>query len=455
MKKIILTLPFLLLSTFIFSQNDSLLKKFKFRIDKYRAINFNIAGAGYYNDVETPGNTTKSHSFSTSFAANYFTIKSTDRILLTSSAGLSSGLNSGKNESLNSDYKNKSFSVYPEINVLNKWYNKKMFTELGADVSALLNSAKTTQKNIPYTATFDQNAYSIAINTGIGKGRLENVTDMQNALWLYKTFLDENKLSRSLTPEELDELGRTITLANNTRVLDFRRRTRFILETVDNFFKSKNLIASNDIAYFSGLNDILFFAYNLPRLSGTELFIRVTPALNKENRDDRYDSPNSEFERKNTIKSIRASTGIRRYIPANLTHQNNYGISAGFNYISGEMSEKQFTNGTPVFSQEMNATLKQAFLNLFFEHAIYPNTRTVVSFNLRSETGYQDFEQDSGFFGLINISGNLNYFISYKTRLVATAGIDYKNNVYSYYHYFVFLPESIQLNANVGLQVSL
>lgn len=102
---------------------------------------------------------------------------------------------------------------------------------------------------------------------------------MQNALWLNKALEEATLLSRQLSGDELNELGKTITKGNNTRVVDLRKRTRFILKIVDDFFQQKEIINSTNINYFSHLNDIMFFTVNNPRLSGTEHFIRFTPEI--------------------------------------------------------------------------------------------------------------------------------------------------------------------------------
>jgi len=108
---------------------------------------------------------------------------------------------------------------------------------------------------------------------------------MQNALWLYKELQEANLLTRSISDNELNDLGQSITDGTNTRVPDTRNRTQFILTTVDNYFQQKELIAKNDINYCTRLNDILFFDFNNVRLSGTEKFIRFTPAIQRNSQE--------------------------------------------------------------------------------------------------------------------------------------------------------------------------
>lgn len=454
MRKILLTLLLSSIAFSIFSQEDSILKNFKFRNIRYRAISLNIDGGTQYSNVKYISGNNKSHGSSAAAGASYYFVKSTDRILLDASGNLSAGFNSSKSENSN-EYKSRNYYLIPRFTVLNKWFSRKLFVELGADVTANLYNNKSTQSSPGYNQKHNQGDESVSLTAGIGKGRLENITDMQNALWLNRVLEKESRLSRPLTFDELNDLGRAITAANNTRVLDARKRTQFILETIDYYFQNKALIRKTDIKYFSNLNDIVFFAINLPRLSGTELFARVTPGIT--NHDEKYtekfaDTKNTEDV---TTRSVRLSLGLNKYAPVNLKHQNNYGAAAQLRYLSHHYNEKNFTGGVLNNTLDFKSDIKQAGLDLFFEHAIYPNTRTVVSFRFDSETGVQDLGDDWEFFGTADLSGTLNYFISYRTRLTANLGAHYHNNIYNVTSYLSLLPETISLFASAGLQVNL
>jgi hypothetical protein len=416
MRKSVLILPLFLLVYNLYSQQNSLLKNFKYRISNYREINFNAGAGSQANNTESVSGDGKSSSSSGNAGVSYYQVKSTDGVLLNVSGN--AGLNFGSAQSTDPFNHNtsKSFSGSSQFSILNKWFRKNLFAELGTDLSARDNTNKNTSVNPAASQKNKQNDYSVAIDIGIGKGRLENITDMQNALWLYKTLQEEKKLTRSLTNDELDELGHAITSGKNTRVLDFRKRTQFILETTDQFFQQKNVLAANDIRYFTSLNDVLFFAINNQRLSGTEIYVRITPAMDQatSNAINNYSSTKDQNKAKN--KSILLSAGISKYKPASLRHQNNYGVSLKLNYISYDETNRFFTSGSITNQFDINTINRQAGAKLFFGHAIYPNTRTIISFDIQSEAGYQDVEQSSGFFGMANLSGALNYFISYRTR---------------------------------------
>jgi len=455
MRKILLSLFLSFFVLTLFGQQDSLLRNFKFRNINYRAITMNVgAGSQFYRTSFLAGKN-ESHSSSGSGAVTYYNLKSTDRILFEMTGSLNTGFGFGKSSNTSDEYKNHGLSFAPSLNLLNKWFSGNFFIEMGANVSINYTDSKNTYTTASSVHENESVGQSAAITAGIGKGRLENITDMQNALWLNKALEKEGRLSRSLSAGELNGLGRAVTKANNTRVLDARRRTQYILETIDDYFQQRELISKTDIKYFSNLNDIAFFALNDPRLSGTEMFIRLTPSISNGREESTQKPPMFENKTKSTNKSVHASVGLNEYIPLSLQHQNNFGFALKLDYFSHHYNQKYFTSGVLTSETDTKPDLRQASLTAFFEHAIYPNTRTLVSIKLDSETGYQDVEGNYSFFGKATLAGSLNYFISHRTRLNCTLGGFYLNNVHADDNYLTLLPRTLQFFANAELQVSL
>ncbi len=457
MRKYLLSALPLFFSAIAFSQQDSVLRNFKFRVNNFRAINISAGTGGNAQDLKQGTGKSTSHSISGAAGADYYQLRSTDRIYRTfmASTGIYSG--SSKFKGPLSEGRGNNFSGSSVISLSNTWFGKNFFTMLGGNLTGSLSTGKS--KSIePTINTYRaaNNSYSASLEAGIGTGRLENIRDMQNAMWLYKTLQEEGRLTRSLSDAELHELGRIVTTANNTRILDARRRTRFILKTVDQFFKDKNLVSENDIDYFSALNDILFFAINNGRFSGTQKFVRINPAIYHYDNDNSNTLPSTKNESNGRTKVFRAEAGISRHKPINLKHQDNFGAMALFEYFDNEQSQYSFTNGIPTSSAETQTEAKKAGVRLFYEHAIYPNTRTIVSLGIETETGYQDNAVvTNNFYNSILASGTLNYFISFRTMLTGGLYVIYRKNIYDGYINPQLRPEGIQAGLNIGLQVGL
>ena len=453
MSKTLLTIALSISFLSAFSQQDSLLKNFKYRIDHYQAIGLNVSGGGNYRKFNYPLGNQKYSVSSGGFGASYYSFKSTDKIQLTTSGTLYSSFSSAKTTSVNDFTKDRNFSISPSFNVLNKWFSKNNFVELGAVGNEHYNTSKHT--GINYPGKNRQGQYSIEINTGIGKGRLENITDMQNALWLNQVLMATKSLSRSLNAEELNGLGQAITKGNNTRVLDARKKTQFTLTTVDAYLQQQGLVNKTDINYFSNLNDILFYAFNEPRLSGMEKYIRFTPSMTGSSNHQTQTITSYRYKDRYTNKSIELTSGIRKYSPKNLLHQNNYCSFLKLGYLSNDVSISSFDSTGSISETKNNSVSKLASINLFYEHAIYPNTRTIITFNFQSEFGYFKTEFSKGLFGRSSLYGAINYFISYRTRLTCNIGAEYQKNTYQIYLGNRGFPENLNLYANVGVTISL
>lgn len=455
MRKILLFVFFFNSSFPLFSQQDSVLKNFKYRIDHYRAINLNVNGGSSYNKSELVSGDSKNSSSSGSFSVGMNTIKSTDKILRTTAGHISSSFNSNRSENITNINKYRSYFVAAQYSLLNKRFTGQHFIEYGIDAAGSINSNRQTSSNFSSALKNKQSSYAVALPVGIGKGRLENITDMQNALWLNHSLQEAGCLSGTLSPEELNQLGRSITKGNNTRILDFRKRTQFILETVDSYLQQKGLISKNDITYFSNLNDILFFAFNNNRLAGIEKFIRITPSFSGYNRNGTQSGVVDKYEMDPNILSGLISIGFNKYKPTNLKHQDNYGAAVKLNYISWNSKERYFVSGLLTSENKYEQDIKQAGLKLFYQHAFYPTTRTNINLNFETEGGYQGREDADEFYGMTILTGNLNYFISYRTRLTFDIGAAYYKNIYTAYQTLLLQPDNIQFFVNAGIGINL
>lgn len=455
MRKNILFVFLSISSVSLYSQQDSVLKNFKYRIDHYRAISLNVNGGSAYNKSDQGSGDTKNSSSSGNFSVGMNTIKSTDNILKTTSGYLSSSFNSNRSENSTNTNKNRGYFIALQYSLLNKRFSGQHFFEYGIDAAGSTTSDRQTSSQFPPALRNKQNSYAVALPLGFGKGRLENITDMQNALWLQQSLQEAGRLSGALSSEELNLLGRSITKGNNTRILDFRKRTQFILETVDSYLQQKGLISKNDIAYFSNLNDILFFAFNNNRLAGTEKFIRFTPSVSGYNRNGTQSGVVDKYEMDPYILSGLVSIGFNKYKPVNLKHQDNYGAAVKLNYISWNSTERYFSSGVLFSENKFDQDIKQAGLKLFYQHAFYPNTRTNINLNLETEGGYQDAGATDEFYGMASLAGNLNYFISYRTRLTFDIGAAYRKNIYTAYQTLQVQPDNIQFFVNAGIGINL
>jgi hypothetical protein len=429
MKKYLL--PVFLLFSFSksFCQEKKLLTNYTFRIDRFKALNFGVNADGRkqnnYNVSNSYGN-----ALSGNFNASLFTTKSTNNLLQTISTGFATSGASAKSTSFSSTNKLKSLNILPSFFINNKWYAKNKFVEIGASFSdAFSTSRATDDRVIIQERLYNSNFIGGQLMLGVGKGRLENITDMQNAIWLHNVLLKDGNLKRKLNEDEIIGLARTITTSNNRRVLDGRKRIQFILKNIDSYLQSKEAINKTDINYFSNLNDIVFFANNTARQTGTEKYIRVIPALaNYYSKEENRITPLTSTTQNDNGAEVVLKIGLQKYKPLSLMHQLDYGAAAKANYGKSNSRYRNYTNTNLNFTFDYDDEWKKIGLDYFVRYSIFPNTRTVIDVDLKGENGYQLLNGFNELYHTAILAANASYFISYNTRLNINLGTTYNKN---------------------------
>jgi hypothetical protein len=429
MRKYLLTSALLIVFFSGYCQEKKLLENYTFRIDRFKALDFNIgAGGQQQNDYDFRNST--AGAVNAGFYVRFFSIKSTNRLLQTISPGLglSGGSTKGNNNFENS--KLKSLNILPSFFMNNKWYSKNGFVEVGTSFSDAFSTSRTNQSGASVQNRFyNSNYLNGNVTLGVGKGRLENITDMQNALWLHNILFKDNNLNRKLREEEIIGLARVITASNNRRILDGRRRIQFVLKNIDGYLQSKDVITKTDINYFSNLNDAVFFANNAARQSGTETYIRVIPSLvNFSVKDENRVLPSTKNTQSEAAAEVVLKIGLQKYKPLSLTRQIDFGIAAKANYGEYYSRNNYYTNASLDYGFNYNNEWKKLGLDYFFSYSMYPNTRTIIDIKLQGENGYQSVNGLNKLYHTAVLAANANYFISYNTLLNVNLGTNYNQN---------------------------
>jgi hypothetical protein len=272
MKKMI---PFFILVFFlnnIYAQDKLLLQNYKFRTNRYNALNLFFNSAAQHAHSNNSTTIQDASGANLSMSTELISYKSSDKILQSIYSNmflqgrLSRYLNSPNTE------KRRQFGFNPDFKINQQWYTaENSFTELGFGVNSQIASNNLRQTILhPVSEKYRQTIMNLTATIGYGKGRLEHIADMQNALWLQQALQEAGLLKNNVTTTTCIGLAQAITKANNFRILDGRRRTKYLLSTVDSYIAENQLIDKRGIEYFSSLNDVLFFANNFERLSGTE-----------------------------------------------------------------------------------------------------------------------------------------------------------------------------------------
>lgn len=117
----------------------------------------------------------------------------------------------------------------------------------------------------------------------IGYGRIENVTDARQAIYILDDLNKKNRLTHEPTPDEAFEFADFITTVLNKRIIDSREKRIYEYTLIDSFLVSKGLISKSDGKYFGVLSDNWNYARTQSWLKGNKLYLGIISGLNHRN----------------------------------------------------------------------------------------------------------------------------------------------------------------------------
>lgn len=404
---LLLSVLFMSVSCIAQKTDTALLQHFKFRTPNYRSVFLSGNAAGNFS-AGAQNNTPYSFSFNPSLQANK--LVSTDDELSNYNYEASLSFNHDKNELATGTQRNTNFTYSVKQSAQRKRYRETNYTITG--LSAILNHSISAATN-NYLKKDNNASTSVAYTIGAGKGRIENVTDAQMALYILNKLKKSNLLTGEFTLEDAYGLARTITQVNNTRLFDFRRKHIFELKQIDSFLNSKGLIKEKNIDYFTTVADNWLYAFNPNRRHGKERYITLTPTLGLNDRKTIYSLPaDSSFNQFSKSATIFLTVGLEKATAVSLKRQRTAGINFQTVYSYGETKN---TANTVVSKYSGNNVI--SYLNTFLHWGYYPGTRTVINTNLYNMLIWE--YEKAQFSNNTNCSFSGNYFINYNTRLFA------------------------------------
>ncbi len=442
----------------IYGQQSKLLQNYKYRVNKFQAINVDFNTLANKENTYFKFQNPKGRNFTTQIAVDYNRVTITNKNFTNFNVSMGTNYSTSKMQNDVDINKSTSFSLAPQISLQNKWFHNKIYFQF--DI-AIANSNIYSKQNQSNNAVVDNNKSNgnyiqSNLTLGVGKGRLENITDMQNALWLYKILKEERQLTRDLNEDELNALAQTITNANTRRVLDGRQQRKFILKSIDYYLQSKSVIKKTDMDYFANLNDVVFFANNFPRLSGLEMFVKLIPiaSTNKDNAEQ-FNTPFNKNKYKNDIQTFILKIGFEKYKPLELAQQINYGLELKGTHNKIKENRQSYTGNQINVDNTLLLESNQLVAAYFFQYSIYPNTRTIFNFSFSGENGIEFYNAKSSIYHNVGIGLSADYFISYNTRLNLAIGESYYYSKFNTNQNNIPLGGNLNFSFNCGLKVAM
>ena len=250
------------------------------------------------------------------------------------------------------------------------------------------------------------NSFNTGLNlyVGVGIGRIETVTDAQQAIYLINAFAKNKRLNRDLSTTEIFSLSQEISRVKNKRFLDYRLHLIDEVSHVDSFFVANNLINKSDANYFTTLYDIWLYGDKFERKSGSSLELRLSPTLYTTNsyiKNSQEIYIDSLFESKDNslFSSPNLSLSYQYEKPVNQKWQKSVNASLAVEFTNFKStSQDLITNMTTESSNSTKIARAYASYKLGF----YPNTRTNIFAQVSQNLGYNFYVSEITSVRLLN-----------------------------------------------------
>lgn len=119
----------------------------------------------------------------------------------------------------------------------------------------------------------------IAFKLGVGKGRIENVTDARQAVYILQDLTNKGIINRQLSDSEINAFAQQISLVKNKRRFDYRTGLIDEITVVDSFLVANNYLdKATGAAYFTSLYDMWLYGARDLRESGSYIKGGIRPS---------------------------------------------------------------------------------------------------------------------------------------------------------------------------------
>lgn len=404
-----------------------------------------VAGssAGLLNSSSTSSiNISNNNAINYNLNSTFSNYVSTRKMIRTINAGLGFRGSAGSNQDFQVaiNQQSGSFDNSAGIGTSYQLFNKtSQFLSFGGNINYIYYSTFSNKtNNLNKADRVNDNGFSGNINlyVGIGIGRIETVTDAQQAIYLIEAFAKNKRLSRDLSTNEIFSLSQEISRVKNKRFLDFRLHLIDEVSKVDSFFVANNLINKTDANYFTTLYDIWLYGDKFERKSGSTLELRLSPTLNANNSytkksqeiyiDSLYESKGNSL-----FSSPNLSLSYQYEKPFNQKWQQSVNASLVVEFTNFKYTSENLIVNTTI-NNSNNTKTARAYAS--YKLGFYPNTRTNIfaqisqnfGYNFYASQIYNDITLESvqkALSSTTSLNCGTNYYFSPQLRLSATLNI--------------------------------
>jgi hypothetical protein len=315
---------------------------------------------------------------------------------------------------------------------IDRYYSasNKNYYKLGGNLSVEMTHSLYETKNLQNVNNKSigrpQYYSNLSFDLGHGHGRIENVEDAVEALYILNDLSKNGLLSRSYTENDIKTLADKITLIKKERFFDERLYKQKSMKALVSLLLDNNLIKSESVEVFNIIADYHYFAGIQTRTSGQTLEYYLTPGLSFSGGK----VSDSEID-----KSIYGKLGLtiaynysrpisikwHQIFNASASASNSIGVDQSINKENPDYNHKSTTTG---FNGEAFAGYSLGY---------FPNTRTYFNAGLNALYHYQHSKnEDAGSQNQFNLSTALSlnayYYLSERLRLSGRFNINFRDS---------------------------
>lgn len=417
MKVKICTLLLLLMVTIYgYSQYDSYkLGDYKNPDYKRKSLDVNLKSSGNFskNTSETNNAMSGDLSFSFNQIRNSQKVQDKTIISLTTDAGLNRHNNGDEKKSQN-------FGMALSLNQKAHYYvENQKFIEISPNGNIGYDYNKNKDNSTSHLYQLHNNFSSnLSVDLGIGKGRIENVTDARQAVYILSELQSKGYLKQQLTQEEVDDFARRIAVIKNKRQYDAREKLIDEITNINKYLVEHGYVEEDNSAeYFLTLNDNWQYGDKDERLAGSRFKFGVTPSFNF---NDKNLSFENNYNPKQKLVDSRWGGGL--YLdftnekPLNLKWQRSFNVGA-----RSELYRWR--------TRECNELLTQMYIS--FVLGCYVSTRTYIEGNIAQNIYWNKTPKTNKLNKENTLSSNTKmslkgyYYISAQVRLYGEYNLSY------------------------------
>lgn len=314
-----------------------------------------------------------------------------------------------------------------------------------------INYANTLETN----TLENQNTYYLKSYIGVGKGRIESVTDARQAVYILEELSKKGKITRTLNGNEIFKFAQTISKVKNKRFLDARLRRIEEITTVDSFLVTNEYLTNQDAAYFTTLYDFWGYGALYDRSSGQRFEINLSPNVFLGNSLYKQATQNTGNRRNDLEYKVEMNLIYKYEKVIDLNWQHSF--TSGLNFHMSDLLYETIDDLGFLVKTKM-ATIGGTF-NANYSLSYYPSTRSkftlfanqVNTIDVNDYITINDIEQPknqtSNMLSTIGVSAD--YYFSPQLRLSGSAGIGYNYDSYSSNN-----TENKYLSGGIGASIS-